>query len=504
MTDSLTSFFSLSNWCELALIRIGHHQVFTHVGDNVKVRAPDGTMIAPIVTGTFGGADFMHSMLGEAQDHLSQASVSDLYGAVEKAKAKSNNNNNPLGNLMGLLKNVPGASSNHMTRDAEDLSRGPTQDVSTMSPQDIYKNLFRILAFRDNLMMWIEETIEKIPGLSSLLEKISNAVSVFVFTLIEPYVQPLMKQALGGLKMGSSQVINQEDQFEVFNNPNASDPTHSMLSKDHFGLVLNELAGKVAIVIVRHCVTLIVKAWDDEKMDSAKVADECLAPIFHPFWFHQQHCHPVQYQMLELVKEWASTNRNAIGKLDRQHVRSHMNTRSGKAEPHDHGNNSNQYGNVQVQGQQGYGMGTSMAHNVQTYVGGKIQGKLGGHNIGSGMFREVDGDGDLEGYTGQEQVYRQGHDATQALPEHQHESSGGSIYPSSSYPVQNYEQQSEQQYGQSANQYDNQDYDAAPPGMPNAAPHYTEYGAPQGPLPSNEQGYGEYRGGYQSNYPGNY
>jgi hypothetical protein len=169
-------------------------------------------------------------MLGEAQDHLSQASVSDLYGAVEQAKSQSSN---PVGNLMGLLSKVPGGSSNAVTRDAEDLSRGPTQDVNTMSPQEIYKNLFRILTFRDNVMMWIETTMEKIPGLSSLIEKISNSLSVFVFTLIEPYVQPLIKQALGGLKMGSSQVINQEDQYEVFNNPNASDPTHSMLSKDH-------------------------------------------------------------------------------------------------------------------------------------------------------------------------------------------------------------------------------------------------------------------------------
>ncbi len=79
---TLEDFPAHSNWTELALHRLGHHNVFLHVGDNVKVRAPDGTQVAPIVTGTFGSADFIHSLLGEAQDHLSEASISDLNKAM--------------------------------------------------------------------------------------------------------------------------------------------------------------------------------------------------------------------------------------------------------------------------------------------------------------------------------------------------------------------------------------------------------------------------------------
>ena len=61
----------------------------------------------------------------------------------------------------------------------------------------------------------------------------------------------------------------------MFNDPNASDPTHSVLSKvrsiprlvhttltptqDHFGIILNEPAGKVAKVVVEHSVNLIVE-----------------------------------------------------------------------------------------------------------------------------------------------------------------------------------------------------------------------------------------------------
>lgn len=265
-----------------------------------------------------------------------------------------------------------------------------------MDPQEIYRNLFRILSFRDSVMMTIERTMERIPGLNSLVEKISNSVSVFVFTLLEPYVQPIVRQALGGLQMSSAQVINNEDQFQVFNDPNASDPTHSMLSKDHFGLVLNEVAGNLALIIVRHCVPLVVKAWDNERLDATQIADECLACLFHPYWFNRNHCHPVQARMMDFVEEWGRTNGHEVRKLDRDHVRTHRNTRSGNAEPHSHGgsgqSSSYQYG-VPVEGQQGVATGTSMAHQVQGYLGNKLSQAIGSHAQGPfvSQFRDAPG-----------------------------------------------------------------------------------------------------------------
>lgn len=57
-----------SNWCELALRKMGHREVFCHVGDRVTVNTPNGPA-PPLVTGTFGGADFLHSLLGEAGEY---------------------------------------------------------------------------------------------------------------------------------------------------------------------------------------------------------------------------------------------------------------------------------------------------------------------------------------------------------------------------------------------------------------------------------------------------
>lgn len=80
----------------------------------------------------------------------------------------------------------------------------------------------------------IEFVIEKIPGLGPLIENIMENITVFVFTTLEPYLKPLMQIATVQLSDASKQVINSHDQFETFSDPYASDPTHSMLSKDHF------------------------------------------------------------------------------------------------------------------------------------------------------------------------------------------------------------------------------------------------------------------------------
>lgn len=62
---TLEDLLAHSNWCEIALRKMGHEEVFCHVGDRVTVNTPSGPA-PPLVTGTFGGADFLHSLLGEA------------------------------------------------------------------------------------------------------------------------------------------------------------------------------------------------------------------------------------------------------------------------------------------------------------------------------------------------------------------------------------------------------------------------------------------------------
>lgn len=47
---TLEDFSAHSNFCELALASLGH-DVFLHVGDHVRIQAPNRKMVAPLVTG---------------------------------------------------------------------------------------------------------------------------------------------------------------------------------------------------------------------------------------------------------------------------------------------------------------------------------------------------------------------------------------------------------------------------------------------------------------------
>lgn len=48
---TLEDFAAHSNFCELMLVHLGHQNVFLHVGDQVRIQAPNGKWVAPIVTG---------------------------------------------------------------------------------------------------------------------------------------------------------------------------------------------------------------------------------------------------------------------------------------------------------------------------------------------------------------------------------------------------------------------------------------------------------------------
>ncbi|KAG0706965.1 heterokaryon incompatibility protein Het-C-domain-containing protein [Suillus ampliporus] len=329
---TLEDFSAHSNFCELALVSMGHTNVFVHIGDAVRVRATSGKMVAPLVTGTFGSSDFLHSLLGEATDHISEASVTDLNKELDRARSKSTSSSDMLRDA--FLK-LPGGSGDKMGRDMEGIERMRAgvargdKRPEDMSPQELHSVLWQVLSFRDSVMKSISGTIEKIPGLSSVVEKIQDSISAFVFTTLEPFLKPIMETATSGLQLASSEVIDNHDQYEVFNDPYASDPTHSFLSKDHFNLILNEPAGNIAKIILKHTVNLVTKAWDESSLNVNGVTDEVLQCLFHPD-FHQSSS-VVQRDMLEYMRSWVQSLGNKqhaiLARLTKESVRTHDNTR---------------------------------------------------------------------------------------------------------------------------------------------------------------------------------
>ena len=78
-------------------------------------------------------------------------------------------------------------------------------------------------------MQSIAEFIEKIPILPDLIEEIQSQVTVFVFSLLAPYILPILSQVKAELETGSSEVIasSREKQHIVFNDDYSTDPTRS-------------------------------------------------------------------------------------------------------------------------------------------------------------------------------------------------------------------------------------------------------------------------------------
>ncbi|KAI0918625.1 hypothetical protein AcV5_002565 [Taiwanofungus camphoratus] len=384
---TLEDFTAHSNFCELALASLGYNDVFLHVGDQVRIQAPDGRWVAPLVTGTFGSSDFIHSLLGEATDQISQASVVDLNAELDKARAISASGAGaPADRLRELLFKLPDGSGGEMQREMETVERiragagrPSSKAPEEMSPQELHTVLWQVLTFRDSVMKNISMTIEKIPGLGPLIEKISDSVSVFVFTTLEPFLRPIMKQATSGLMAASSEVIDNHDQYEVFDNPRVSDPTHSFLSKDHFSLILNEPAGHLGTIILTHTTNLIVKAWDNPSINVHQVTDDILHCLFHPD-FHDQSS-TIQREMMQYMQTWVQGLGNhqaeILQRLTRQSVRNHLNVRHGGRGP------------AVAQGTFTQTAGQDMQHGLLANVPGLSQaqsllGKVGGGPSDSG------------------------------------------------------------------------------------------------------------------------
>lgn len=291
----LEDYAAHSNYTELSLIELGESEVFPHVGRDTKIGL-DGKDVYPIVTGTFGGVDFFHSVLGELSDKATQSEIQSLEGVI----SESENDGAPDSLLQDLLSKIPegliGSSSDEEADKMNDFkaqsqnAKQHNQNISPREPEEwtryldeVHQQILPVLEWHDNLIKSINEAIEKIPVIPDLIEQIQEQINVFVFSIIAPYVLPIIQQVKTELQTGSSEVIqsSREQQHVVFENDSCSDPTHSMLSKDHFSNVLNEPAGRVASQIVKWVVPQLMECWDNEDADIKRTLDRIVHGVFH-------------------------------------------------------------------------------------------------------------------------------------------------------------------------------------------------------------------------------
>lgn len=223
----------------------------------------------------------------EATDHFTQSEVDDVNIALKNAEQMTQSSSLGVSSNRGifgsgrpgsssgsdfisLISKVPGMGDGFASqaRDLKAASAAQEQEnarsnnnlVPGMSPNfdpvKVAKQIYPILEFRDRIVRAISNTISKIPGLESLLDKISETLTAFILGLLAPFVRPIINQVSKVLKNGSSEIISSsaKSQFEPWSNPRCDNPTHSMLSKDHFTNVLNSCAGRVAATILQYVV----------------------------------------------------------------------------------------------------------------------------------------------------------------------------------------------------------------------------------------------------------
>ncbi|KAF2761801.1 Het-C-domain-containing protein [Pseudovirgaria hyperparasitica] len=410
----LEDFGAHTNYTELALRELGYDNVFPHTGSATQINLR-GKYVFPLVTGTFGGVDFLHSVLGEATDHVTQSELDEMNSTLGNASSsgkKGSGGDTSAQDLVSLLSKIPGTSTlcdeafqlqtlseqqaaangHHGSRgfDGTSSSRdGPSQSQGTpsfqappgsmggppgpdipgtnMDPAQIIPKIYPILEFRDKVVRAISTVISKIPGLEKLIDNISERVTLFIFGLLAPYIQPLIKAASKSLKEGSSTVVDAsaKQQYGVWNDPHSTDPTHSMLSKDHFSNVLNSPAGEVAAQIVKYVAPRVVYAWENPNIPVDQVVDD-VARVFHHPAIRDENIE-IHRNMFRVVEKFARKSHS----FNINDVLSSQSVRDGK---------NHQGGNPHLTGS---GAGASHSHAPQSSHHQGYDGTATGHNHSS-------------------------------------------------------------------------------------------------------------------------
>ncbi|QDS74481.1 hypothetical protein FKW77_006845 [Venturia effusa] len=383
---TLEDFGAHTNYVELALQEMGFKNVFPHTGTRTQMNVR-GKHVYPLVTGTFGGVDFLHSVIGEATDHITQSELEEMNDTLGTAagsnkKSTGSGGSSAIDSLGDLLSKVPGtgglmeeaarlqamsnqqAASNSGARGIDDdysssraqapsfqappgsVGGPPGPGIPGMNPntdpQAVVAKIYPILVFRDNVVRTISGIISKIPGLEKLIDTITERVTLFVFSLLAPYIQPIIAAASAQLKAGSSTVVDASasHQYEPWTDPNCTDPTHSLLSKDHFSNILNSPAGQVASAILQYVAPRVIFAWDHPDVPVDQVLNDVCRVFHHPALRDPQlELHKNMYRAVEhWVQGLPDRGQNLNNVLGSESVRAGKNHKVGeKSGGHQHG-----------------------------------------------------------------------------------------------------------------------------------------------------------------------
>ncbi len=441
----LEDFGAHTNYTELVLRELGFHTVFPHTGTATGINLR-GRRTFPLVTGTFGAVDFLHSVLGEATDHFAQTEIDEMDIALGDAQLLSKKSTGGAAGTRGspegpaqeasyftnLLSQLPGggplcsqAVALQASSDAQEAanmnSQGgydqygssrasaptfaappgtaggpPGPGIPGMSasfdPVQTIAKIYPILEFRDKVVRAISSVIAKVPGLESLVEKITETLTLFILSLLAPFIRPIIQAVTAQLKQGSSTVVDAsgKHQYEVWTDPHCSDPTHSLLSKDHFSNILNGPAGEVASAILQYVAPRIIYAWEHPDVPLHEVLNDVVRVFHHPT-LRDPHLE-LHQKMFSAVERWVNhlPDRGASlsNLLSSDAVRAGKNHKGG--DDHGHGHGSGAAGGIHDSAIHGLGSHNKVAGSLWDVMKknkvGKTRDDVGGVDDMPGGF----------------------------------------------------------------------------------------------------------------------
>ena len=191
---------------------------------------------------------------------MTQSELDELKGTLDESK------NSDTSTLRELLDKIPDGffGDKHESDKVEELqSNANAADMQNMSisprePEEFteyvkqaYNQVMPAIQFHDEIMKGITAAVEKIPVLPKVIEQLEEELSRFVFSIIAPFIVPLINNIKNELMTGSGELINssEKEQHIVFHDDSSTDPTHSMLAKDHFSNVSGSGKGNIHLCV---------------------------------------------------------------------------------------------------------------------------------------------------------------------------------------------------------------------------------------------------------------
>ena len=178
---------------------------------------------------------------------MTQSEIQDLEGTLQESQKQDTSI------LRDLLDKIPdgllGGDKKQKMDDIQNNANAAQMETVTVSPrepeeftqyiQQVFSQVRPAIEFHDDLLQTISQAIQDIPILPKIIEQLEEQLSIFVFSVIAPFIIPVIEQVKNELATGATEIIesSRNEQLVVFHDDNSTDPTHSMLSKDHFSNV---------------------------------------------------------------------------------------------------------------------------------------------------------------------------------------------------------------------------------------------------------------------------